>query len=185
MTQANVEIASKRLQLLHEIIPTASVVALLLNPANKANAEPLSREVQAAARTFGLKLHVLHASGENDFDGVFATIIELRAGGLMIAADPYFTSRSEQLGELTLRHAVPAVYQRREFAAAGGLMSYGADITDAYRQPAAIPAVFSRATNPPICRFSSQPRSNWSSTSRPPRHSASPSPTRSSGAPTR
>ena len=133
VTQANVEIVPKRLQLLHELVPTASVIALLVNPANKALAEPATREVPSAARTFGLKVHILTASSENDFDGVFAKLTELRAGGLVIAADPFFTSRCEQLGALTVRHAVPAVYQRREFAVAGGLLSYGADITDAYR----------------------------------------------------
>ena len=89
--------------------------------------------MQAAARTLGLELHVLNASTERDFDGVFAKLIQLRAGGLVIGADPFFTSRSEQLAALALHHAVPAIYHGREFAVAGGLLSYGADITDAYR----------------------------------------------------
>ena len=133
VTNASSEMAPKRLQLLHELIPTASVIALLVNPANKALAEPVTREVPPTARTFGLKVHILTASSENDFDGVFTKLTELRAGGLVIAGDPFFTSRCEQLGALTVRHAVPAVYQRREFAVAGGLLSYGSDITDAYR----------------------------------------------------
>ena len=133
VTQTNVEIAPKRLQLLHELVPTASVMALLVNPANPTLAETNTKELQAAARTLGLELHVLNASTERDFDAVFAKLIQLRAGGLVIGGDPFFTSRSEQLAALALRHAVPTIYQYREFAVAGGLLSYGADLTDAYR----------------------------------------------------
>ena len=100
---------------------------------NPTVAEAYIMEVQAAARTLGLELHVLNASTERDFDEVFAKLIQLRAGGLVIGGDPFFTSRSEQLAALTVQHAVPAVYQGRRFAVAGGLLSYGADSTDAYR----------------------------------------------------
>ena len=133
VTQSNVEVAPKRLELLHELLPTASVMALLVNPANPALAETNTKEVLSAAHTLGLELHVLNASTERDFDAVFAKLIQLRAGGLVIGGDPFFTSRSEQLAALAARHAVPAVYKGREFAAAGGLMSYGSDITDSYR----------------------------------------------------
>jgi putative ABC transport system substrate-binding protein len=133
VTQTNEEITPKRLQLLHEVIPTASVMGLLVNPANPALAETAAKEVQAAARTLGLELHVLNATTERDFDGVFAKLIQLRAGGLVIEGDPLFTNRAEQLATLTLRHAVPAVYQWREFAVAGGLLSYGSAVTDSYR----------------------------------------------------
>ena len=133
VTQTNVEIAPKRLQLLHELVPTASVMALLVNPANPAVAETYTKEVQAAARALGLELHVLNASTERDFDAVFAKLIQLRAGGLVIGGDPFFTSRMEQLAALAVRHAVPTIYHNREFAVAGGLLSYGADVTDAYR----------------------------------------------------
>ena len=133
ITQTNVEIAPKRLQLLHELVPTASVMAVLVNPANPTLAETATKKVQAAARTLGLELHVLNASTERDFDGVFAKLIHLRAGGLVIGDDPLFASRSERLAALALHHAVPAVYQWREFAVAGGLLSYGSNITDAYR----------------------------------------------------
>ena len=125
VTNANVEIAPKRLQLLHELVPTASVIALLVNPANPTLAETNTKEVQAAARALGLELHVLNASTEGDFDGVFAKLIQLRAGGLVIGPDPFFSSRSEQLAALTVRHAVPTIYENREFAVAGGLLSYG------------------------------------------------------------
>jgi putative tryptophan/tyrosine transport system substrate-binding protein len=95
--------------------------------------EPIKKEALSAARTLGLELHVLNASAERDFDAVFANLDQLRAGGLVIGADPYFTSRSEQLAALAVRHAVPAVYETREFVAAGGLISYGSDIADSYR----------------------------------------------------
>jgi len=90
-------------------------------------------EVLAAAHTFGLQLHVLNASSENDFDGVFAKLAQLGAGGLVVAGGPFFVSHREQLAELTVRHAVPVAFQHREFAVAGGLLSYGSDITESYR----------------------------------------------------
>jgi putative tryptophan/tyrosine transport system substrate-binding protein len=121
------------LELLHELVPTATVMALLVNPADTTLAETQSREVLLAAHTLGLELHVLNASSERDFDAVFANLVQLRAGGLVISAGPFFSSRSEQLAALALRHAVPTIYQFRDFAAAGGLMSYGGSLTDAYR----------------------------------------------------
>ena len=133
VTQLNVELAPKRLELLHEALPTTSVMALLVNPTDPAISEPTTRDLLSAARTLGLELHVLNASTERDFDVVFAKLIRLRAGGLVISSDALFTSRIEQLAALAVRHAVPAVYAWREFAAAGGLISYGADTADAYR----------------------------------------------------
>jgi putative ABC transport system substrate-binding protein len=133
VTQLGLELASKRLEVLHELLPTARVMALLVNPTNQAASERASRAVLSAAETLGLKLHVLNASAETDFDGIFTKLIELRAAGLVIGADPLFSSRSEQLGELTARRVVPAVYKEREFAAAGGLMSYGTSLMDSYR----------------------------------------------------
>jgi putative tryptophan/tyrosine transport system substrate-binding protein len=133
VTQLNVEVAPKRLELLHELVPTASVIALLVNPTNPALAEVVLRASQAAAQTLGLGLRVLNASSESDFDGVFANVIQLRAGGLVIGSDAFFTSRAEQLAILALRHAVPTAFQTRDFVAAGGLVSYSGAITDAYR----------------------------------------------------
>jgi len=133
VTNANMEIVPKRLQLLHELVPTASVVALLANPANPTLAKTYTKLSQAAARDLGLELHVLNAGNESDLDEVFAKLIQLRAGGLVIGVDPFFTDGSEQLAALTVRHAVPTIYQGRSFAAAGGLLSYGGDTTDAYR----------------------------------------------------
>jgi len=128
-----VEIAPKRLELLRELIPTASVMALLVNPSNPTLADANTKELQAAARSLALELHVLNASAEHEFDAAFAKLVQLRAAGLVIGSDPFFTGRSERLAALAVRHAVPAVYAWREFAAAGGLMSYGASITDSYR----------------------------------------------------
>jgi putative ABC transport system substrate-binding protein len=132
VTSLNVEVGPKRLELLHELVPTASVIVLLVNPTN-ALTEANTRSLQAAAHALGLQL-LLNASTERDFDAVFARLIQLRAGGLVIAPDAFFISRSEQLAKLALRHAVPAIFQYREFAAAGGLISYGGSRTDAYRQ---------------------------------------------------
>jgi putative tryptophan/tyrosine transport system substrate-binding protein len=131
-TSLGAEVGPKRLGLLREIVPTAAIAAVLVNPTNPL-AEALSRNLQAAARTLGLQLHVLHASSERDFDAVFEALVALRAGGLVITPDLFFVSRTEQLAALALRHAVPAIYQYRKFAAAGGLMSYGGSIIDATR----------------------------------------------------
>ena len=130
VTQTNEEMTPKRIQLLHELAPTASVMALLVNPANPAVS---IKELQAAARALGLELHVLNASTERDFDAAFAKLIQIRAGGLVIAGDPFFTARMEQLAALTVRHAVPTIYHNRDFAVAGGLLSYGADVRETYR----------------------------------------------------
>jgi putative ABC transport system substrate-binding protein len=133
VTQLNVEVGPKRVELAHELVPTATIIALLLNPTNPI-AATISREAQAAARAVGLQLHVLNASTEGDFDTAFATLVQLRASVLVIGGDAFFNTRSQQLAALALRHAVPAIYQYREFVAAGGLVSYGGSITDAYRQ---------------------------------------------------
>ena len=130
VTILDVGLGPKRLQLLHELVPTATIIAALVNPTDPARAETTSKELQAAADTLGLQLHVLHASTDRDFDTVFARLVELRAGGLVIGGEPFFNARSEQL---TIRHAVPTIYQLRAFAGAGGLVSYGASLTDAYR----------------------------------------------------
>ncbi|GAC1421054.1 MAG: ABC transporter substrate-binding protein [Burkholderiaceae bacterium] len=129
----DVELGPKRLELLHQLVPNAKIIAVLVNPSDPARAETTSKELEMAAQTLGLQLHVLYASTDRDFDTVFARLVELRAGGLVIGGEPFFNSRIEQLGALTLRHAVPAIYQLRGFAAAGGLVSYGGSLTDAYR----------------------------------------------------
>jgi putative ABC transport system substrate-binding protein len=132
VTALNVEVGPKRLELLHELVPTARRIVLLVNPTN-ANADALSREVRAAARILGLELHVLNASTERDFDPAFATLAQMQAEGLLIATDGYFVSQSEQLAARALRQRVPAIFAYHDFPAAGGLMSYGADNADQYR----------------------------------------------------
>ena len=133
VTTLNVELGPKRLELLHEVEPTTRSIALLVNPTSPVNAERLSTNTQTAARTLGLQLHVLHASTERDFETVFASLVQMRAGALVINNDAFFLSRSEHLAALTVRHAVPTIFAYREFTAAGGLMSYGGSLTDAYR----------------------------------------------------
>jgi putative ABC transport system substrate-binding protein len=131
VTQLNVEVAPKRLELLHEVIPTATAVAVLVNPSNP-NGELTWRRLQPAAGVLGIKLHPLHASG--DFAAVFATLLQMRADALVISPDSLFTSRAEELAALALRHRVPAIYQYPEFTAAGGLMSYGGSIWHSYHR---------------------------------------------------
>ena len=133
VTSLIVEVAPKRLELLHELLPTAKVMALLVNPADRALAQAQAREVLSAARNLGLELHVLNVRSESDFDAVFADIKRLRVGGLVIGAGSVFVRDIKKLAALTVRHAVPAIYQYRDFPAAGGLMSYGSDILDSYR----------------------------------------------------
>src|SRR5262249_14336080 len=122
----------KKVELLHEVVPAATSIALLVNPTNP-NSEVDTRKSHEAARILGLQLHVLHASSERDFDAVFASVLQLRVGGLVVGSDVFFNSRSELLATLALRHGVPTIYQYREFAAAGGLMSYGGSIKDSFR----------------------------------------------------
>jgi putative ABC transport system substrate-binding protein len=126
------EVGPKRLELLHEAVPTATLIGLLLNPTNPVT-EAFLRDQQAAALTLGLRLHVLYASAERDFDAAFATLVQVRAGGLVIGQDAFFSTRTEQLAALALRHAVPTIYEARNGAAAGGLMSYGGNVAETHR----------------------------------------------------
>jgi putative tryptophan/tyrosine transport system substrate-binding protein len=127
------ELAGKRLDLLHELLPTAAVVALLVNPTNPVN-EAETRSLQDVARPLGLQGHVLRASTASEIDAAFGTLVEIRAGALVVSADTFFTSQRAQIVALAARHAAPAIYVWREFAEAGGLMSYGTDLADTYRQ---------------------------------------------------
>ena len=130
----DVQLGPKRLELLHELVPQATNAYALVNPSDRARATAISENMQAAAAKIGLHLQVLYAGNDNDFDAVFATLARERTAALVIGGDPFFNSRAEQLGALTVRHAVSAIYQLRAFAAAGGLVSYGADLADSYRQ---------------------------------------------------
>lgn len=134
VTNINTELVSKRLELLREVVPKATVIALLVNPTSREITESVSKDLQLTVWALGLQLHILEASTDRDFDTVFATLARLRAGALVIAPDTFFISRNEQLGALTARHGVPAITQFREFAVAGGLMSYGGSFTEPTRQ---------------------------------------------------
>jgi putative ABC transport system substrate-binding protein len=131
-TQLNVEIGPKLLEVLHEAVPAATDLGLLVNPTNP-NTETLSSGLLAAARSLGVKLHVLRASTEPEIDTAFAALVQQRAGGLVIGGDSFFNSRSERLAALALHHRLPSIYQSRVFAAAGGLMTYGGNAEDVYR----------------------------------------------------
>jgi putative ABC transport system substrate-binding protein len=137
----------KKLELLHELVPKAAVIGVLVNPTNP-NAEAVSKDLQAAARTLGLEIHIVSASTERDIDTAFATIVQRGAGALLVGNDPFFTSRRDQLVALTARHALPTLYSLRESVAAGGLMSYGTSITDAYRQMGVYTGKILKGTKP-------------------------------------
>jgi putative ABC transport system substrate-binding protein len=134
VTTMGAELGSKQLELLHELAPAASVIALLINPTNPSIARIQSRDVPGAASKLGLKLHVLNASTEGDFDPVFASMKELRVAGLVVGADTFLNARSDKLAALAVRLAIPSISPYRQFTRAGGLISYGASITGASRQ---------------------------------------------------
>jgi putative tryptophan/tyrosine transport system substrate-binding protein len=129
----SVEVGPKLVELLHTAVPSAKSLALLINPRNP-NADAQSKNLQTAAQRLGLRLHVLNASTQGDLEPVFARVHELKADALMIAQDAVFNTQTGELADLSVRYAIPAVYPNRDFAEAGGLMSYGTDLRDAYRQ---------------------------------------------------
>jgi putative ABC transport system substrate-binding protein len=133
VTSLGVELGPKRLELLHELVPTAAGIGLLVNPTSRVS-ESLARDLMPAAGSLGLRLHLLRASTERELDAAFQSFTLLRAGALVIGIDAFFISRIKYIAALALRHAVPTIFQSREFVEAGGLMSYGGSSTDAYRQ---------------------------------------------------
>jgi putative ABC transport system substrate-binding protein len=133
VTNLSDELLPKRLEVLHELLPATAIMAGLINP-NNSTAESQSKGLRTAADALGLAIHVLHASTDPEFETAFSTIVQLKAGALVIGPDPFLLSRVEQLATLALRYSVPTVFQYREFAAAGGLMSYGASVTDMYHK---------------------------------------------------
>jgi len=133
VTILTVELAGKRLELLHQLAPTAAIAALLVNPRNPTATESETRALQDAARSLGLELHILPASNASEIEAAFDTLLGLRAGALVVSADELFAYQSAQIVALAARHAVPAIYTYRMVPAGGGLMSYGADLADAYR----------------------------------------------------
>jgi putative ABC transport system substrate-binding protein len=126
-------LGSKRLELLHQLVPAAAAIGFLVNPANP-NAQSEANDVQAAARVLGLQIHVENASSGRELDAAFAHFVQQRVNALFVASDAFFTARREQLAGLAARHALPASYALRDHVAAGGLMSYGASLTDSFRQ---------------------------------------------------
>ena len=179
------ELAAKRLELLRELVPAATRVAVLVNPTNAANAETTLRDVAAAGRAIGLQIQVLNASTSREIDAAFATFVRERPDALFVGTDPFFTSRRVQLVTLAARHAIPAIYSTRDYAEAGGLMSYGATLRMRIVRSASMPVASSRAPSPRTCRSCRRASSSWSSTPRPPGCSASPCRRRCSPAPTR
>jgi putative tryptophan/tyrosine transport system substrate-binding protein len=133
VSSLSVEVSRKRLEFMHEVLPTAAAFAVVVNPTSPTAPSQL-RNLHAAAETLGVRLDVLDASAEHEFDTAFTAVSRLRAGGLVFTSDPYFANRSRQLAALAVRHAVPAITQSRDFPMAGGLMSYGGDFTQSHRQ---------------------------------------------------
>ena len=142
------ELAGKRLDLLHELVPTAAVVALLANPTNTVNRELETSSLRDVANSLGLQLHVLSASSASEIDAAFATLAELRVGALVVSVDSLFTTQRAQIVALAARHAVPAIYGWREYPAGGGLMSYGTDLADSYRLAAVYVAKILKGARP-------------------------------------
>ena len=143
------ELAAKRLGLLRELLPAATRVAVLVNPAEATLTESTLRDVEAAARVIGLQIQVLHASTSREIDTAFATITRERPDALFVGTDPFFVSRRVQLAQMTTLHKVPAIYALRQYAEAGGLMSYGASLTDTYRQMGAYAGRLLKGAKPP------------------------------------
>jgi putative ABC transport system substrate-binding protein len=141
------ELTGKRLGTIRELVPAAAVIAALINP-DSPEAEPQLRDVQSAARAIGQPIHILNASTERDVDTAFATLVQQRDGALLVTNDAFFFDRSEQLVALAARHAVPTIYDRREYTAAGGLVSYGTHYVDAYRQLGIYTAKILNGTKP-------------------------------------
>jgi len=179
------EVTAKRLDLLRELVPAAARVGVLVNPANATSTESTLRDVPAAARTLGLQIKVLNASTSREIEAVFAGFGRERPDALFVGTDPYFYSRRVQLAVLAAHHAIPATFSQRDYAEAGGLMSYGTSLTDAYRQVGVYAGRFSRVPNPLTFRWCRRASSSWSSICRPPELSALKCRRRCSPAPTR
>lgn len=133
VSSLSVEVSPKRLEFMHEVIPTAALFVVAVNPTSPTAPSQL-KSLHAAADMLGVRLHVLHAGAEQEFDAAFTAVPRLRAGGLVFTSDPYFANRSQRLATLAARHAVPAITQSRDFPVAGGLMSYGGDFEQSHRQ---------------------------------------------------
>jgi putative ABC transport system substrate-binding protein len=179
------ELTPKRLELICELVPQATVIALLVNPDNLGLNEQYIRRMQEAARTKGVQLPVLKARTEGEIDAAFASLGQLQVGGLVVSPDPFFNSRSEQLVALSSRYAIPAISELREFTVAGGLLSYGIDSKALARQAGIYVGRILKGESPADLPVQQRQLSSWSLTSKPHRRSASPCRPRYSPAPTR
>ena len=152
---------AKRFGLLQELVPASAAIAMLTNPTNYPQTQTQLKDVQDAARAAARSIHVLQASAERDLETAFAALGQLKPGALLVASDPWLSTRRDQLIELSTRYAVPTMYQWREFADAGGLMSYGTNLAEAYRSNGIYVGRISRARSPSTCRSCSPPDSSW------------------------
>ena len=178
------DLTGKRLGLLRDLVPSASVMGALVDPNAPASGQVL-RGVEEAGRALGVQIEIAEVSSPPELEAVFATIVRARAGGLLVSGGGFFLGQMDQIVALAARHRLPATYSLRSFVEAGGLMSYGPSQLMPIIAPATTSAASSRATSRPTCRWSRRPNSSWSSTSRPPRRSASTCRRRCSRAPTR
>ena len=153
VSSLNVEVTPKRLEIIHELIPAAANIAILVNPTSPTTELQL-RSLEVPARAFGMNLRILRASAEPDFEGVFEALGQLKPDGLVVASDTFFATHSERMAALAVRHNLPAIHQSRDFAFAGGLMSYGGSFVEFTDEPASIPGASSKARSSPICRSS-------------------------------
>ena len=158
---------AKRLELLRELVPAVARIAVLVNPANAANTEPTLRDVQLAGRAMGLQIQVLNASTSGEINAAFATSVRDRPDALFVGRDPLFTTRRVQLANLASRHAIPATFHSRENAEVGGLMSYGPNIPDAFRQVGVYTGRILRGAKPADLPVMQASKSSWSLTPRP------------------
>jgi putative ABC transport system substrate-binding protein len=174
ITSLNTVVISKRLEMLHELVPAARIIALLVNPATPKPTEATTTDAQAATSTLGLQLHVVTASSPRDIDTAFTTLAQQGAAALVVSSNALFNSRSEQIAALAARHAIPAIYPAREYVAAGGLISYGTSLSDIYRQVGLYTGKILKGEKPESCRSSNPQRWSWSSISKPRRRLVSP-----------
>ena len=160
VTILNLEIGPKRLELLNSVIRSVSLIGLLINPTNPKLAEQNIDSFRSAGKGFGLEMQVLRARTEDEFALAFEALKRIKAGGLLKAADPFFSSHVKQLAALSIRYAVPSIYQFREFAIAGGLLSYGTSFTQSFRTVGNYTGRILKGKSRQICRFN-RPR-QWS-----------------------
>ena len=179
------EVVTKRLELLRELVPAANRVAVLVNPGAAATTETTVREVAGAARALGIQIQVFNANTSREINAAFASFVRERPDALFVGGDAFFQVRRAQVVNLASRHVVPATYGGREFAVAGGLMSYGSTLRTPIVRSVVMPAALSRAPSQPTCRWYRRLSSSWSSTPRPPGCSTSTFRRRCSPAPTR